>query len=432
MNKKLSTGPYKGTRDFYPADKAIQSYIFDVMAEVAELYGYEEYDGPILESTEIYRIKSGDEIVNQQTYTFEDRGGREVTIRPEMTPTVARMVAAKRRELAFPLRWYSIPNLYRYEKPQRGRLREHWQLNADIFGVNSVDADIEIIQLANSIMQAFGAEEKNYEIRVNNRKLVNHFLYSVLNLSKENGNELSKLIDRKDKMKPEAFQENLNSILPNYQEVFLNFINSKNIDELTIELQNSDGAKELNEVLTKLKSLGVNSAKFHPSLMRGFDYYTGGVFEVFDLHPENNRSLFGGGRYDNLVGDFGVDAVSGAGFGMGDVTIKDFLETYKLLPEIPSSTSIYICPLATEFFFECTKLATELREHGINVAVDYSGKKVGAQIKTASSQKIPHVICIGEEEIKSRKIKIKDLETREETELELDGLAEALLSTEYE
>ena len=154
----LSTQPYKGARDFYPEDKRLQKYMFGVWRTVAERFGYEEYDAPILEPLDIYLAKSGDEIVNEQTYLFEDRGGRKVVIRPEMTPTVSRMVAAKRQELAYPLRWYSIPNLWRYERPQRGRLREHWQLNVDIFGVKDTSAELEIITLVDAVLQEFGAK----------------------------------------------------------------------------------------------------------------------------------------------------------------------------------------------------------------------------------------------------------------------------------
>ena len=170
QKKKLSLEPYKGTRDFYPEDQFVQNYIFGVWRKVAESYGYLEYGASILEETDLYRAKTGEEIVNEQTYSFTDRGGRDVTIRPEMTPTVARMVAQKRKELSFPLRWYSIPNLFRYERPQRGRLREHWQLNCDMFGVDSIDADVEIISLAYDIMKAFGAKDENFEIRINDRK----------------------------------------------------------------------------------------------------------------------------------------------------------------------------------------------------------------------------------------------------------------------
>src|SRR5688572_17238157 len=179
----LSTQPYKGARDFYPEDKRLQKYMFGLMRRVAERYGYEEYDAPILEPLDIYLAKTGDEIVNEQTYAFEDRGGRKVAIRPEMTPTVSRMVAARRQELGFPLRWYSIPNLWRYERPQKGRLREHWQLNVDIFGISGIQAEVELIQVADDILKAFGATHDMYNIRVNNRKLMDFILKDYLKLN---------------------------------------------------------------------------------------------------------------------------------------------------------------------------------------------------------------------------------------------------------
>ena len=172
FNKKLSTEPYKGVRDFYPEDMSTEKAIFDIWRKNCEKYGYEEYGASVLEPAELYRAKSGEEIVNEQTYTFTDRGEREVTLRPEMTPTVGRMIANKRRELTFPVRWFSIPNLFRYEQPQRGRTREHWQLNADIFGVESTSADIEIINLAYDITRAYGLKETDFEIRLNNRKVM--------------------------------------------------------------------------------------------------------------------------------------------------------------------------------------------------------------------------------------------------------------------
>src|ERR1700685_3894259 len=173
---KLSTQPYKGARDFYPEDERVQKYMFEKIRQVVELFGYEEYNAPILEPLEIYLAKTGEEIVNEQTYVFEDRGGRKVVIRPEMTPTVSRMVAARRQELAYPLRWYSIPNLWRYERPQKGRLREHWQLNVDVFGIEDLTAEHEIITVADHIMRGFGAKRDMYAIKLNSRKLTDSFL----------------------------------------------------------------------------------------------------------------------------------------------------------------------------------------------------------------------------------------------------------------
>src|SRR3954468_12365722 len=196
----LSTKTYKGARDFYPEDKRLQKYVFGKWRQMAERFGYEEYDAPILEPLEIYLAKTGDEIVNEQTYTFKDRGARKVAIRPEMTPTVSRMVAGRRQELGYPLRWYSIPNLWRYERPQRGRLREHWQLNVDIFGVKDTSAELEIITLVDAVFKAFGANDNMYEIRLNHRGLVDFLLADYLGLDTNARQSVGKLIDRKDKM----------------------------------------------------------------------------------------------------------------------------------------------------------------------------------------------------------------------------------------
>lgn len=393
MKNTLSTDNYKGVRDFYPKDMFIQEYIFDTWKEVAESFGFEQYNASILESNEIYKAKTSEEIVNEQTYTFTDRGGREVTLRPEMTPTVARMIAAKRRELSFPVKWYSIPNVFRYERPQRGRLREHWQLNADIFGVAGVDAEIEMISFASKIMDAFGLQQENFTIKINNRKLVDTYLAEA-GLDDESSKKVKRLIDRKNKI--DDFEQQLEGVA------------GKDFK------YNLEADSEIEKVLDRLKSLGINNVEFDPYLMRGFDYYTGIVFEVFDNNPENSRSIFGGGRYDNLTKIFGEDNIPAFGFGMGDVTMRDVLETYNLLPNYTHPAFIYICPLsegATEYAQE---LASSLRDNGLPVSIDYSGKKIGDMISSAYKQGIPYMICIGEEEIKTRRFVIKELETRKE------------------
>ena len=201
----LSTKPYKGARDFYPEDKRLQKYMFAKWREVCESFGYEEYDAPILEPLEIYLAKTGEEIVNEQTYLFKDRGGRKVVIRPEMTPTVSRMVAAKRQELGYPLRWYSIPNLWRYERPQRGRLREHWQLNVDLFGVEGIGAELEMISADRRHVQGFRRAYGMYEIRLNSRKLIDYALDEYLGLSQKEAHDVSKLIDKMHKMERTKF-----------------------------------------------------------------------------------------------------------------------------------------------------------------------------------------------------------------------------------
>lgn len=421
----LSTKPYKGARDFYPEDKRLQKYMFKMWREVAEKYGYEEYDAPVLEPLEIYLAKTGEEIVNEQTYTFEDRGGRKVVVRPEMTPTVSRMVAGRRQELSYPLRWYSIPNLWRYERPQRGRLREHWQLNVDIFGVKDNTAEIEMILLVDDIFKSFGAKTTMYEIRINNRELIDYLLSEYLGLSEKAKYSISKLIDKKAKISKTDFISKVDQAITAKQredgitEKLLSVLEAKSIKELPKEAQSKSFTVELAEVIAKLKSYGISNVKFDSSLMRGFDYYTGIVFEVFDLNPENNRSMLGGGRYDGLVGLFGVAPVPTVGFGWGDVTLINFLEGNNLLPNLPTETDVYIVRIGD---IDVQQLNSQLRSAGINVAVDLSGKKIGDQIKTADKKGISRVIIVGDEEINSGKYKLKNLTTGDEKFLDIKGL----------
>lgn len=419
---KLNKEPYKGTRDFFPPDMFVQNYIFSTMRKVVEQYGYNEYSASLLEETALYTAKSGSEIVNEQTYSFIDRGGRGVTIRPEMTPTVARMVARKRQELGFPLRWYSIPNLFRYEKPQRGRLREHWQLNVDIFGEGKVEADTEIIVIASEILKAFGAKPQNFLIKVNNRRLIKSVFNDYFKLDQEKTHLLFKLIDKKAKMPKDEFRQSLYDITSLNSESILKILESRDLSELPEEIQKSLGFQELYTLIEQLTERGINNFVFDPSLVRGFDYYTGNVFEVFDTNPKNSRSLFGGGRYDDLVGIFDVENITGVGFGMGDVTIYDYLETYNLLPSYRSQTDLYICIVDSKQNQLVEELSKFLRNEGINVAIDYTNRKLQAQIKTAEKQSIPYIICIGEDEVKTRKFKLKDLYLREEKEVEWKDL----------
>lgn len=423
---ELSKEPYKGTRDFYPEDMYLQKYIFQTMSRVVESYGYAEYGASILEETALYKAKTGEEIVNEQTYSFTDRGGRDVTIRPEMTPTVARMVARKRRELTFPVRWYSIPNLFRYERPQRGRLREHWQLNVDVFGMTSMESDAEIIAISYDIMRAFGAKDENFTIKINNRKLVNFLLNDVFGLAVDDAYKLCKVIDRKDKLPKADFKSHVQAILKDETEKLIQLLNTKNLEEFAALVPQNEGVKDLLALFEVIRARGITNTIFDPSLMRGFDYYTGTVFEVFDTSPINNRSLFGGGRYDDLVGLFGEEKIGGVGFGMGDVTIKDFLEVYGLTPVYKATANVYLCPIHAEYFKKANELAGRLRNSGVKVAVDYTERKLASQVKTADKQGIPYVICIGDKEVEANMYQVKNLHTREQLEVSEDDILAAV------
>lgn len=435
--KKLSTEPYKGVRDFFPADMAAEKRIFDIWRNIAEKYGYEEYAASILEPADLYRAKTGEEIVNEQTYTFTDRGEREVTLRPEMTPTLARMVAARRRELVFPLRWYSIPNLFRYEQPQRGRLREHWQLNVDIFGVESMNAEIEVINMAYDITCAYGLKDADFEIRLNNRKIMDYVTRDVFGLDEKSAMKISKITDKKDKIGKEAFEAGVREIFDEASagaarpvQEFLTLTGSKNFSEFTARLpQTKDehvGLREIREVTAGLERLGINNVRFDQTLQRGFDYYTGTVFEIFDLNPANRRSVFGGGRYDDLLSLFGNDKMPAVGFGAGDVVARDLMETYGdtagASSDAAAPADIAICIVGEQNSPYALDLAQSLRLGGIRVTVDISSKKVGDQIGNADKRGIRKIVCIGDEEVRTGKLRVKDLRTGSETATDESGL----------
>lgn len=415
QEKKLGTEPYKGVRDFYPEDQFVQEFLFETMQTVCERFGYESYNASILEPSELYRAKGNDEIVNEQTYTFTDRGGREVTLRPEVTPSVARMVAAKRRELVFPLRWYTIANVFRYERPQRGRLREHWQLNADIFGAEGVEAEAEIIALSHQVMLDLGATEHDFEIRINDRRILNE-LFSSCDLSDDEQKSVMRLLDTREKT--DSFDEKV-----------VNLLGVEKTNKLKGGLSSTASSAHLEELLSLLYKLGITNAHIDTSIVRGFDYYTSMVFEVYDTAPDNNRSLFGGGRYDGLVTMFGEEPIAAVGFGMGDVTARDFLETRDLLPTYTPATELMLCVLEKKHTAHAMKLAQDLRHEDVTVAVNFSGKRAGDQLKQADKLGIPYIIVIGEKERESGQYALKHLPSGNEFTLPADRIAGHLLSS---
>ena len=419
MQEPLSTQSYKGVRDFYPSDMAVQRYIFDMWSETAERFGFERYDASVLEPSALYKAKGAEnaEMVNDQTYTFTDRGDREVTLRPEMTPTVARMVAGKRRELSYPVRWYSIPNLFRYERAQRGRLREHWQLNADIFGSNDYTTDVEIIQLAHQIFLDFGATEDMFEILINNRATMQH-AYAALGITNANTvTAITRLNDRKDKIEADDYSTQLTDITSS----------AELAQEIKMMIESSDPGD--NQVVATLKDLGINNVRIDRSLARGFDYYTGTIFEFKDTHPDNNRSLLGGGRYDNLTGLFGGEPISGIGFGFGDVTMKDFLLTHNLMPKSVTYTSaaVALLTMSPAENLAAMKIAQTIRATGLSCSIDNSTRKIGKKISAAAEAHVIFAITVGEDETASNTYTMKHLESSNETSGTIEQLMTHLL-----
>jgi len=414
--EKLSTESYKGVRDFYPQDQFVQRYMFEHMERVCELFGYEEYNASVLEPAELYRAKTSEEIVNKQTYTFIDRGDREVTLRPELTPTLARMVAAKQREIAMPARWYAIANCFRYEGTQKGRLREFWQLNADIVGTDSIESDAEIIAVAHGILRSMGAEERDFEIRVSDRRILDA-IYKSVGLAQEYASSVTRLFDQRAKI--EDFEKQLVDLIKHEEKAV----------ELIGELERTTSTAYLEELRIALEHMGIRNMIVDTTITRGFDYYTGMVFEIFDTDPSNRRSLAGGGRYDNLLSLFGGDPIPAVGFAMGDVTARDFLEAHNLLPNYAPASELMICIVEPEAATHATRLAQDLRREDVTVAVNYSGKRVGDQIRHADKMKIPFVITVGAKERDSGRYTIKNLSSGQEITLPADRIAEHLFSS---
>ena len=415
---KLSTNPYKGTRDFYPKDMKLRNWFFGKIRETLEASCFDEYGGPMLESLDLYIAKSGEELAGEQTYNFEDKGGRRLAIRPEMTPTVARLVAAKQGELNFPLRWFSIPNMYRCENPQRGRLREFWQVNVDIFGCDTYEADLETIISAVRLLTAFGADSSMFTVHISNRRFFNDVVAAIANTDTEGCRKISKIIDKRKKIPAEVYVRELENLGMNAEQIAkLDSLYTATVEEATAICPDSVGSQELLHLFDMLKKIGIAEyCTFDFGIIRGLDYYTGTVFEVFDKAPENNRAMFGGGRYDNLVGLFVKNVkISGVGYGMGDVTLENFLFTHNLVPAELTEKKVLITRFADVPYEAYMAVSDKLYAAGVTASVYLGTKKFGKQIDYADKENYSHVLIMGGDELAAGNVKLKNLATREET-----------------
>ncbi len=430
MENKLSTTPYKGTADIYPQEMLAKSYLFDTWRSVAESFGFEEYETPLVEEAQLYRAKSGDELANSQLYNFVDKGGREIAIRPEMTPSLARMIAAKKNELVFPLKWFNIGKYYRYEKPQRGRRREFVQLNIDILGVPTLEAELEIFQYILAVMNKLKAPSQTYEIRVNSRYLLDYLFVNILKLSDEKRPKVARAIDNYTKLGKTAFVEYLKELelTKSQTEKLLDFL-KWDLNDLKKIASDCAGARDLLSLFDQIKALGLTNIRFEPSIMRGLAYYTGTVIEMFDIgSKENPRALFGGGRYDDLLSLFGQEKLPAFGIGWGDTTMEDYLTTYNLLPSVNTRTKVFLTVMDNKLWKYIMKTATKLRGTGINTEIQLTPSKLGNQLKYASKKGIPWVIIIGEEEKATKQMQLKNMLTGEQSLVSLEEAIQILKS----
>lgn len=392
----------KGTREFYPADMAVRRWLYHLIENTSSSFGYQEYDGPFIEKIDLYAAKSGEELVKEQAFVFADRGGDLVTLRPELTPSLARMIAQKQNELAYPCRWWSFGPFWRYEKPQKGRTREFFQWNIDMIGVNSPAADAELVAICATFLKNAGLSSDQVCVKLNHRKLM-EAKFLELGIGNEIKKNVFRLIDRKDKLSFSDWEAYANDIgLTKAQ--FEGIVNILSNNDLWLQ------SAELVEVFNVLEALGVKDyVKFDPSIIRGLDYYTGIVFEAWDIGGDG-RAILGGGHYDNLVGDVGGTPLPGVGFAMGDVMITLMLEKYGLIPEIkPFAESVLVTVFDENSLKESAALASRLRADGINVICYPEAAKLQKQFKFADRIGVSAVAVIGPDEALAGTVTIKDL-----------------------
>ncbi|MDT7802519.1 MAG: histidyl-tRNA synthetase [Actinomycetota bacterium] len=412
MPEYLPTAPYKGTRDFLPAEMSVRTQVFGHLYDVLERRGFLRYDGPILESAEIYERKSGQELADKQLYTLTDKGGRRLALRPEMTPSVARMIAGSAKSLSFPVRWYSHPNCHRYEAPQRGRVREHWQINADIFGSDSANCEIEIFELVHDMMAALGATPDMFVLRVNDRNLLTSALTDVAGVSEDHLSQVFALVDRWEKYPREKLAEGAAEIgLSDKQ--FAKLAETLDMGEALLD-ELPAAVREQSNLVKVLNSSAGSLVKYEPIIVRGLAYYTSTVFEVFDTSPENRRALFGGGRYSDLASMFTAQQIPGIGFGMGDVTLIDFLETHGLTPAPRSEVDVMVIPVTEDLSDAARSVAQSLRQAGLRTSTPIEHRKLGKELTRADKAGAVAVVIIGQEDWAAGNVTVRSLATREQ------------------
>ncbi len=418
--------PVKGTRDFYPLDQAFQNWLYSKFKETAELFGFQEYEGPTIEGLDLYAAKSGEELVKKQAFTLTDQSGKVLALRPEMTPTLARMVAQKSGELTFPLKWFSFGRRFRYEKPQKGRGREFCQWDVDILGLENLEADAEVIAVAATLYQKIGLTPQEVKIKINDRKLLQDRFLSI-GIPREKMVQIFRLADKKDKVSESDFIEM-------GQENGLTADQTKTVLQILEEKNAYLDSTWLVKIFELLKKYGVAEyVEYDPGIVRGLEYYTRTVFEGWDTKGEF-RAIWGGGRYDNLVADVGGrQKIPGVGFAMGDMVIAEVLKANNKYPLLnPTTSKILVTVFSPQLLTKSIETVNLLRENNFNAELYLDSEtKMEKQLKYADKKAIPFVLIIGPVEAESEKIVIKDLASKNQktifqSEL-VDQLKQALL-----
>ncbi len=402
MKTKIQT--VKGTRDFYPEQMLLRNWLYANMQAAAQQFGYQEYDGPFIETLDLYAAKSGDELVKEQAFVFNDRGGDQVTLRPELTPSLARMVAARQAQLPRPIRWWSFGPFWRYERPQKGRSREFFQWNVDLIGVESPAADAELAAVGVTFFRLIGFTASEVKLQFNNRRLMDAEI-TRLGLG-ENKVAVFRLIDRRDKMAPEAWDRYAAEV----------GVQPEQLAGLRTLLGNRElwrQSRECVDFMAAADALGISDfLEYDPTVIRGLDYYTGTVLEARDREGEF-RAILGGGRYDNLVGDVGGNRLPGMGFAMGDVVIGLVAQRYGKVPPLrPSPSQVLVTTFDADSLPESLRLAAELRAAGLRAEWYPEPARLDRQLKYADATGVPVAVLVGPDERATGRVTIKDLGAR--------------------
>jgi histidyl-tRNA synthetase len=416
--------PVKGTRDFYPQDMAVRNWIIDGWKRASLRNGFDEYDGPIFEYLKMFQIKSGDEII-EQLFSLKDRGGRELALRPEITPTLARMVNQQINSLAMPIKWFSVPRLFRAERPQRGRLREFFQWNVDIIGVEGALADAEVIFCALDYLREVGLTPKDIVVKISSRKLLAAVLEKI-GIPEKRLESLYPVLDKKDKVPVGEFKQMLNKKVAGAKiaDKIQEFMEIKVISDIGKIVEPDD---KINEAVDKiavlfdwLKRMGVvEYCQFDPGIVRGLAYYTDIVYEIYDKRGEL-RAIGGGGRYDDLLKQFGGPAIPATGFGMGDCVLGLMLEERGLLKPKPTGIDYFIaCVEPEQTQQDAVKIAAELRTKGYSADFSYKSVSLSRQLKQASGRNAKKCIIIGDE-FKNNELVVKDMTTSKQKRIKID------------
>ena len=410
----------KGTVDYYPEEMALRSWLYAKMRKVSESFGYQEYDAPFLERLELYAAKSSAELVEKQSYVFDDRGGERITLRPELTPSLARMIASRQRQLHYPLRWWSFGPFWRYERPQKGRAREFFQWNIDLIGDDSPEADAELAAIAGIFLQSLGLQASESQILVNNRPLMQKEILSI-GVEENSLAAIYRLIDRKDKLSEEKWTSYAKEV----------GLSGPQIDKLINLLSNAtlwEKSPDLVRFFDAINALGMNDyVHFAPHVIRGLDYYTGTVFEAWDTAGDF-RSIFGGGRYDNLVNAVGGESVPAVGFAAGNMVLSLLLKKLGHLPKFSASPApVYVTLFNFDSLNQALQLAQDLRQSGIKVSSHLKEDKLQKQFKQANRLGAKIVVIQGPDEIANEKVSLKTLATGEQIEVERNQLTKKIL-----